>query len=384
MKVQADWLDTLPSKAVTGMLIDAGYDAYFVGGCVRNALIQRPVSDLDLATNARPEVVLRLAETAGLRAIPTGIDHGTITVVADGIPFEITTYRTDVKTDGRHAVVAFSDSLEHDAQRRDFSMNALYAAPDGTVIDPVNGLHDLQAGRVRFIGDPAQRIAEDYLRILRFFRFTAWYGDSELGIDADGIAACAEYSDGLNGLAKERITDELCKLLLAPNPAPAVAAMSMSGVLMHVLPGADASVLAPLVHMEGVLDRLPQIATRLAALGEFDPKIHLRLSNRIYTDFEKIRLNAKSGIAPAKAGFRFGANVGIEIIMLRAAMMSEPIQDGDIELVRRGATSPLPVAAGDLMPEFEGRALGDRLRQLESAWIASGFTLSKTDLLALP
>jgi len=139
MKVQADWLDT---------------------------------------SNARPEVVLRLAETAGLRAIPTGIDHGTITVVADGIPFEITTYRTDVKTDGRHAVVAFSDSLEHDAQRRDFSMNALYAAPDGTVIDPVNGLHDLQAGRVRFIGDPAQRIAEDYLRILRFFRFTAWYGDS--------------------------------------------------------------------------------------------------------------------------------------------------------------------------------------------------------------
>ena len=173
VKITADWLSSDAAQTVCRMLTDAGYQAWFVGGCVRNALIDAPVSDLDLSTNARPDTVVELAKAAGLKAIPTGIDHGTITVVAGGEPFEITTFRKDVATDGRRATVAFADDMESDARRRDFTMNALYADQDGIVADPLNGLPDLQARRVRFIENPDQRIKEDYLRILRFFRFHA-------------------------------------------------------------------------------------------------------------------------------------------------------------------------------------------------------------------
>lgn len=384
MKLNVPWLTTNASKAVTAMLTDAGFDAYFVGGCVRNALLHRSVADLDLATNARPETVMTLAETAGLRAIPTGFDHGTITVVADDVPYEITTYRTDVDTDGRHAIVAFSDTLEQDAQRRDFTMNALYAAPDGTVVDPVNGLPDLHEGHVRFINDPALRIREDYLRILRFFRFTAWYGNPELGIDAEGLAAVAEHCDGLDGLAKERITDELLKTLSATNPAPAIASMSMSGVLMRVLPGADVSSLATLVHLETELDHPPHSLTRLAALGMCDVKTLLRLSNKAYAEFDRIRDGALSGATAAKAGFQFGADLAIEILMLRAAMTGHMVAQMDVDMARRAQDASLPVSAADLMPTYQGKALGVRIKQLEDAWIASSFTLTKSELLALP
>ena len=173
-----------------------GHAILFVGGCVRNALLGRPVADIDLATDARPEAVIALAKGAGLNPVPTGIAHGTITVVAAGQPFQVTTFRRDVETFGRHAVVAFSDDIAEDAARRDFTLNALYALPDGTVVDPLGGLPDLRAGRVRFVGDPAARIAEDYLRILRFFRMTAWYGDPAAGLDRDSLAACAARQEG--------------------------------------------------------------------------------------------------------------------------------------------------------------------------------------------
>lgn len=383
-KLTADWLTSDASKSVTHMLTSAGHEVYFVGGCVRNALMGRPVADLDLATDARPETVMKLAEDAGLKAIPTGIDHGTITVVANHRPYEITTYRTDVETDGRHAVVAFSDTLEDDAIRRDFTMNALYCAPDGTVIDPVGGLPDLHAGHVRFINDPEHRIVEDYLRILRFFRFTAWYGNPDLGIDADGLAACAEHADGLTGLAKERVTGELVKLLSAPDPAPAMASMSMSGVLMRILPGADVSALAPLVHIEGLLDRRANVSTRLAALGPCDVTGMLRLSKAAVTEYDRIRDSAVSGVSVAESGFQLGADMTIEILMLRAAMMGETVAQKDIDAAHRGGAAQFPVSAADLMPAYQGKALGERIKHLQSAWIASGFSMTKADLLPLP
>ena len=177
--------------------------------------------------------------------MPTGLAHGTVTVVAGGRPFEVTTFRRDVETFGRRAVVAFSTDLRDDAARRDFTMNALYVRPDGTVVDPLGGLPDLRAGRVRFVGDGAARIAEDYLRILRFFRFHAWYGDPAAGLDPDGLAACAALQDGLARLSRERVGAEVTKLLAAPDPAPAVGPMAAAGILARVLPGADAAALAP-------------------------------------------------------------------------------------------------------------------------------------------
>ena len=205
-RITENWIKDQAAQKVCAMLTDAGKQAWFVGGCVRNALLGAPVSDLDISTDARPEEVIALAAAAGLKPVPTGIDHGTVTVVVDRHPFEVTTFRRDVETDGRRAVVAFADTMEEDASRRDFTMNALYAAPDGTVVDPLGGLPDLEARRVRFIGDPHDRIREDYLRILRFFRFHAWYGSD--GLDRDGYAACAELSDGLENLSKERVGQE--------------------------------------------------------------------------------------------------------------------------------------------------------------------------------
>ncbi len=190
-----------------------------------------------------------------------------MTAVVDGTPIEVTTFRADVATDGRRAQVAFTTDMATDAGRRDFTMNALYADAEGTVIDPLGGLPDLHAGRVRFIGRPEDRIAEDYLRILRFFRFHAWYGAPENGIDPDGLAACAGHADGVDRLARERIGWEVRKLLAAPDPAPATAAMASAGVLARCLPGADASTLAPLVHAERLAGAVPDWPTRLCRAG---------------------------------------------------------------------------------------------------------------------
>ncbi|HUF57410.1 MAG TPA: hypothetical protein VMM55_12700 [Thermohalobaculum sp.] len=216
MRIEAEWLARPGLRAVLDAL---GSGALIVGGAVRNTLLGLDPGDVDLATPLPPDEVVRRLEAAGLRAVPTGIEHGTVTAVAMGEPHEITTFRADVETFGRHARVAFSQSLEEDAKRRDFTMNALYARPDGTVLDPLrSGLADLRAHRVRFIGDAHARIREDFLRILRFFRFSAIYGD---GLDPQGLAAAEALADGIEGLARERIGAEMRRLLAAADPAPA-------------------------------------------------------------------------------------------------------------------------------------------------------------------
>ena len=186
MKITGDWLRHKGTVAVMAALEGAGHRALFVGGCIRNAILAEPVGDIDIATDAKPDAVTKAAERAGLRVVPTGLDHGTVTVIAGGRAHEVTTFRRDLATDGRHATIAFSTRLEDDAARRDFTMNAIYADRDGTIVDPLNALADLQSRQLRFVGDPASRIREDYLRILRFFRFYAWYGDPASGPEKRG------------------------------------------------------------------------------------------------------------------------------------------------------------------------------------------------------
>lgn len=229
------WLNAPETRAVMDALTANGGAARFVGGCVRNALIGVPVDDIDIATPLTPDEVTRRLVAAGLQAVPTGIEHGTITAVANKTPFEITTLRRDVSTDGRRATVAFSRDWAEDASRRDFTMNALYADQAGQVFDLIGGIADLQARRVRFIGDASRRIAEDYLRILRLFRFHAWYGKGE--IDADGLTACAAARAQIKTLSGERIQKEMLKLMGAEHPVPVLRAMAASGVLGEVLPG---------------------------------------------------------------------------------------------------------------------------------------------------
>ena len=379
MRLQGDWINHHGTQALCAALGVSGYQALFVGGCVRNALLGAPVNDIDIATDARPETVTTIAEQAGFKVIPTGIDHGTVTVIAGGLHHEVTTFRRDVETDGRRATVAYSSDIAEDAARRDFTMNALYAEASGAVIDPIGGMADLRARRVRFVGDPHLRIREDYLRILRFFRFHAVHGDATLGLDAEGLAACAELADGIAGLSRERIGAEMKKLLAAANPAPAVAAMAASGVLIRVLSGADPRPLALLVHLEA--DLPPRWQRRLVAIGGADPSENLRLSRQENAEIGHIRDEIGSALSPAALGWSLGEVPAADVVLCRSALLETDLpQDWHAE-VQRGAQTVFPVSAADLMPALQGPALGARLKDLQSRWLISNLRLSRAELL---
>lgn len=381
MRLSAPWLSALETQAVFAALDAGRFDAFFVGGCVRNALMDLQVSDIDIATNARPSDVLDCAKAAGLKAIPTGIEHGTVTVVSGGVAHEITTFRADIDTDGRHAKVQFSDDITEDAKRRDFTMNAIYARGDGVVVDPLDGLGDVKAHRIRFIGDPVQRIREDYLRSLRFFRFFAWYGDQDEGLDPEDMAAIAQHLDGLERLSGERVGSEIIKLLSAPRPEQAVAGLFHSGVLARLWSGADIAALGPLIHLEGALDVSCDPMARLAALGGEDVAVRLRLSNADAKRRELLRSEAQDGKTPAHLGYLHGRDVALRICALRAALLDMPLPQDVRADAEFGSNAKFPVSAQDLMPVFQGRALGEKLHELEACWIASRFALGKDDLL---
>lgn len=300
-----DWMTAPPTRAVMDALRADGNEARFVGGCVRDTMMNevrgmnRPVGDIDIATDAAPERVMALLTKAGLKAVPTGIDHGTITAVADGTPFEVTTLRRDVETFGRHARVAFTDDWAEDAARRDFTINAMFLTIDGRLFDPFGGLTDIKTGRVRFVGEARARIAEDVLRLLRYFRFFAHFDRPPP--DADALAACGEFAPKLPTLSGERVRAELFKLLAAPAPAPTLDLMARERVLDHVLAEADdVPRLAALTAIEtGVLKRAPDSLLRLAAVlvgggpAAMTVAVRLRLSNK-----ERARLMALASSAP--------------------------------------------------------------------------------------
>ncbi len=382
-QITSDWLTDPRAQAVCQMLNEAGHQAFFVGGCVRNELLGAAISDIDLATDAHPERVMELAKMVGLKPVPTGAEHGTVTVVSDGLACEVTTFRKDIETDGRRAIVGFSQSIEDDARRRDFTMNALYADAMGYVSDPLNGLPDLKARRVRFIEDADKRIREDYLRILRFFRFHAWYGDTEVGLDSIGLAAVSANLSGLDTLSRERVGHEVLKLLAAPDPAPAMAAMQMTGVLARILPGADATSLPVLVHCEELALARPEALRRLVCLGAIEGLRNLlRLSRK---DTQRVEALTKAISASAKAAelaYRNDAGFARDVILLRCALLETALPatlEADLKL---GAQAQFPVKARDLAGDYEGVALGKRLKGIETRWIASGFRLSRKELLA--
>ncbi|MBC6438641.1 MAG: CCA tRNA nucleotidyltransferase [Rhodobacteraceae bacterium] len=382
MKLAAPWMQHPGTRAVMQAIDSAGYQVFFVGGCVRNGLMGRSVDDIDIATDARPETVMELAVRIGARPVPTGLAHGTVTVVASGKAHEVTTFRTDKKSFGRHAHVAFSTGIAADAGRRDFTINALYARADGTILDPTKqGLPDLSARRVRFIGQAEDRITQDYLRILRFFRFHAWCADPARRIDADGLAACAALTSGLEILSKERIGAEIKKLLSAPDPSQAVAAMEHSGVLTTVLPGTSARLLPVLVKRERHCRVPPEPIRRLASLAGPVPDDALRLSRAEATAWQRLSDGMTSETDAGELGYRHGFETARDILILRAAASEQPLSPDQLARARRGAGAICPIRAADLMPRLRGPALGAALAALEARWIASDFTLSRSDLL---
>jgi len=391
------WLTNKFLQTLMAAFENEGFQIYAVGGCVRDTALNRQVKDVDLSTDALPEDSVRIVESLSFRkdpwkAVPTGLEHGTITAVAPygGGTYEITTFRTDIETDGRHAKVAFSKNIEDDANRRDFTINAIYADRTGNVRDIVGGFVDLRELRIRFIGDPIDRIQEDYLRILRFFRFTATLGAYRNGIDPDGLAACAMLAGGLKGISRERIGMEMTRLIIDRDAAPVIGAMEQSGVLIHILPGANVLTLARLIDLEdqypaeGRMTSPYDMATRLAALGCDDVADRLRLSNANAKKVALVLAEAGSLTLPHDLGYRHGYWPAIHCLLLRWASLLQPFDASVLDDVRAGVNATFPITASDLMPTYTGKDLGDRLITLERAWIDSKFKMTKPKLLRLP
>lgn len=389
--LNAEWLSADDTKQVIAALDTSRTDcARFVGGCVRNTIMGRDVDDIDIATQLTPDQTLAALEDASIRAIPTGIEHGTITAIVNGKPFEITSLRRDVETDGRRAVVAFTEDWEEDAQRRDFRLNALYAAPDGEVFDPVGGGYDdAVAGRVIFIGDANQRLREDYLRILRFFRFNAWYGAE---MDLEGLAACARQRGGLEKIARERIWKELKKLLTAPQPRQAVEAMGESGVLDVVLPehrGVDG--LHDLELTEQLTGVQPDPMLRLmallprSALAVQQTQQTLRLSNQ---EAERLTMWAADNL-PEPVGMKareLRATLywhGKQAVVDRAMLAGADVRDL-LAAIRAWRRPEFPITGDDaLAAGLTGPEIGQALSRVAKVWVESDFFLDREALLPL-
>jgi poly(A) polymerase len=400
-----DWFKAPGLTRVLDLLNHDG-EARVVGGAVRNSLMGLAVSDMDIATTLRPEEVQRRAEAAGIKCVPTGIKHGTVTLVIDGHPFEVTTLRRDVETDGRHAQVEFTDDWRADAERRDLTINALYADRRGAVHDYVGGIADIEAAHIRFIGHAAERIAEDHLRILRFFRFFAHYGRGRP--DAEGIRASALARDKIHQLSAERVWAEMKKLLSAKDPFRALLWMRTAGVLTVVLPETE----------KWGIDTTPGLVTAEAKFG-WKPDSLLRLSAIVPPDADRLRAMAErlrlsiaerdSLIAHADCPpvgdetssaqldvllYRQGLQGVTARLKIAIAKLADSERPDDLAKVGRlnmllsrasaWARPVMPVKGADLLATgiAAGPEIGQRLSRLEDAWIASGFRLSREDLLA--
>ena len=384
------WMTAAQTVRVLDALEKDGGTARFVGGVVRNAILRREITDVDVATALVPNEVVRRLDAAGIKAVPTGIDHGTVTAIVDGRSIEVTTLRRDVATDGRHATVAFSTDWKEDAGRRDFTMNALYASRDGEVFDYFGGVDDAKAGRVRFVGEATKRIREDYLRILRLFRFHAWYGKGE--IDAETLRAAAAEKEGLAKLSGERIQTEMLKLLAAENPAPVLRLMAASGILPQILPG---PLMIPRLERLSEIDAeaffAPDPTLRLAALLPPDTATvdgiaeRWRLSNA-----QRERLEAFAGTKEKivsylsvrevhKLLYRLGVERFKDIVFMRWAEDPKLSNTMSWRALLAQADSwqrpKFPVTGRQVMLAGvpEGPKVGDVLAELEEWWIDSDF-----------
>jgi poly(A) polymerase len=400
-RVLADspWLRSGPAARVLALLNDDGAEARVVGGAVRNALLGIAVGEIDIATTALPAEVIRRAKAAGIKSVPTGIAHGTVTLVVDAKPFEVTTLRQDVETFGRKAKVAFGTDWARDAERRDFTINGLSVGADGVVHDYVGGLADIAAKRVRFIGDPKLRIAEDYLRILRFFRIHAAYGAGEP--DRAGYLACISGSASLASLSAERLRMEILKLMVAQGAAPAVAAMADGGLLLPIFGGvAYTGPFAAMITAEHALGLEPSAIRRLGALAVALSEDARRLAARLrLTNNEAKLLDSMghrwwrmAGMDEARARrrlYRLGAERYRDRLMLawaRDGARANSVSWRDLAtLPERWSVPKFPLKAADFVGRGidAGPALGHVLGLAEDAWLAADFPLDAPALQAI-
>jgi poly(A) polymerase len=392
----APWLSSSPAARVLALLNGGGEEARVIGGAVRNWLMKLPIGDIDIATTALPDDVVRRAKAAHIKSVPTGIAHGTVTLVVDGQPFEVTTLREDVETFGRKAKVAFGRDWNADAQRRDFTINGLSVSADGVVHDHVGGLDDIRARRVRFIGDPDRRIAEDYLRVLRFFRMHASYGTGEP--DRAGLLACIRGRAGIAGLSAERVRMEMIKLLVADAAIVAVEAMADGGLLLQIFGGVGyLGAFKAMIAAEAAMGWKPDAILRLGALGVAVTEDAKRLATRLrLTNGETRALDSMghrwwrlAGMDAAVARrrlYRLGVERYRGRIMLawaRAGRSADPAPWRDLAtLPERWAAPKFPLKAANFIARgiAAGPALGQVLALAEDAWLAQDFPLDEASL----
>jgi poly(A) polymerase len=395
----AAWLKDGEVAQLLAVLNRDGEEARVVGGAVRNALLRFPVGEIDVATTAVPEEVMRRVEAAGWKAVPTGIEHGTVTVVMNGHPFEVTTLRKDVETFGRKARVMFGRDWRVDAERRDFTVNSLSTSADGTVFDYVGGLGDIVTRRVRFIGDPQQRIAEDYLRVLRFFRFHAYFAEGPP--DAAGLLACIKARAGLDTLSRERVRLELLKLFVAPRAAATLVVMADGGILGPVLGGVPyVADFAKMVEVEAALGADADAIRRLGALGVMVKEDAERLSQRLrLTNAESERLVALESwwrVTPAAGEqaarallYHLGPQSFTDRVLLGRARAGAGAADDAwhalASLPQRWTAPVFPLKAADFIRRgvVAGPALGVAMRAAKEAWIAADFPADKGAIEAI-
>ena len=382
------WMTWKSTTAVLAALAAAGAPARFVGGCVRDSLLDRPVQDVDIATPTPPDEVIWLLTEASIKAVATGLTHGTVTAVIGRAHFEITTLRRDVETDGRRAKVAFTKDWAADAARRDFTINALYLDPDGAIYDPTGGLADLRAGRVRFVGDAAARIREDYLRILRFFRFHAHYGRGE--VDRAGLEACRALAAGVASLSGERLQGELLRLLGAADPTPVLRLMAAEGILAHILPGAmRIERLAGLIEVDRVVDPL----RRLAALVAGDDVTLIQVADRLrLANRARDRMLAAQGALPAAdppAARRQLYRLGVEayrdrVLLAWAAAPGDRRFESLLRLADDWRRPDFPLLGTDVLAlgVERGPRIGRLLGAVEDWWVDGDFQAGRADCLA--
>ena len=393
----ADWLAAPSCQAVFSALEAGGYPGRAVGGSVRNALLGVPVADVDIATPARPEIVSKLAREAGLGVHETGIDHGTLTVVSAHVPYEVTTLRRDVSTDGRRATVAFTEDWAEDAARRDFTINALYCDRHGVLYDPLGGLPDIPERKVRFIGSADERIREDFLRILRFFRFFAVFGKGD--IDAVGLAACIDEKHGLMQLSGERIHQELIKLVVAPRAVEALHIMNETGILgLALAQEVDISVLDKLVELETRLEVGPAPIRRLGALIDPAPSKSAALAGKLRLSNAETKMlknanrgNARSYFDPVRAKealFLHGREAYRDDSLNCWARSPEGVDDPRwLEVLRLGNDWPIPdmpVKGADIVKLGvpPGAKIGAVLEQFAAWWIGNDFVMADEKIRA--
>lgn len=395
---EAGWLRQRSTQALLATLDGDGEEARVIGGAVRNTLLSEPVHEVDIATTADPKTVTARTRAAGFKTIPTGIDHGTVTVVVEGTPFEVTTLREDVETFGRHATVRFGRDWSADAHRRDFTMNTLSVDRAGRLYDPVGGYPDCRARRVRFVGDAETRVHEDYLRILRFFRFHAHYGDGPP--DPDGFRAAIRGRDGLRRLSAERIAQEMRRLIMARRAAETIALMSEAGLIEIVFAGiAYPSALDRLAHLQAWRDEQPAAPLRLAAAGAALVEDATRIASRLKLSKAETRAMVEAAAAiphfPVAAGhqarmllYRLGRTAfhdGARLAWARGQATADAAPWPDLfNLTESWEPPAFPLDGKSLIAAGvpSGPALGEVLARLERQWLESDFTLDKKALLA--